>query len=337
MAEVGVAPAGTSGLAVPGFIDLQVNGFGGVDFLEADPGDYAVAGRALARGGVTAFQPTLISSPTDITTRALRAAAEAEAADGPVRLLGVHLEGPFLSPRWPGAHSPDHLREPDPALLAQLLAAGPVTALTIAPELPGAVELIALAIAEGVAVRIGHTDAHTDQAHAAFDAGAGAITHIHNAHRRFSARDPGPAGAALARDDVAVTAIIDGVHLADETVTIVRRAAGRRLCVVSDAIAAAGEGEGRFTLGGEPVTVAGGRATRPDGTLAGSVGTMDSALRRLVAGGAALREAVHAVSRSPALLAGRPELGRIAPGQPADIAVLDDELGVVRTLVGGVD
>ncbi len=135
-------------------------------------------------------------------------------------------------------------------------------------------------------MRIGHTDAHADQAHAAFDAGAAAITHIHNAHRRFSARDPGPAGAALARDDVAVTAIIDGVHLADETVTIVRRAAGRRLCVVSDAIAAAGEGDGRFTLGGEPVTVAGGRATRPDGTLAGSVGTLDAALRRLVAGGA---------------------------------------------------
>jgi N-acetylglucosamine-6-phosphate deacetylase len=336
VAQVGVSPAGNAGIAVPGLIDLQVNGFGGVDFLTAEAGDYAAAGVALTRCGVTAFQPTLISSPPEATRRALRAAAEAERSHrAHVRLLGVHLEGPFLSPRWAGAHPPEHLREPDVRLLDELLSAGPVSAVTLAPELPGAMELITLALARDVAVRIGHTDADAGAAHAAFDLGASAITHIHNAHRRFAPRDPGPAGAALARGDVAVTAIVDGVHLAPETVAVVRRAAGSRLSLVSDAIAAAGAGEGDFAIGGVALRIEDGRATLADGTLAGSVGTLVQALRRLVEGGASLAEAVHAASGAPALLGGRPELGRIEPGLPADIAVLDEQLQVVRTLMDG--
>ena len=142
--------------------------------------------------------------------------------------------------------------------------------MTLAPELPGGLDLIEALGGRGVGARIGHTDADAATARAAFERGAGAITHIHNAHRRFAPRDPGPAGAALARDGVAVTAIVDGVHLAPETVESVRRAAGARLCVVSDAIAAAGCGDGTFSLGSAGVEVRDGRATRPDGTLAGS-------------------------------------------------------------------
>jgi N-acetylglucosamine-6-phosphate deacetylase len=336
VAEVGLEPAGAAGLAVPGFVDLQVNGFAGVDLLTATPERYADLGAGLAAAGVTAFAPTFITAAPDALRRALAAVGPGRDAC-PVRVLDAHLEGPFLSPAWPGAHPPEHLREPDPALAQELLAAGPVGAVTLAPELPGGLELLEALVARGVGVRIGHTDADAATAHAAFDRGAGAITHIHNGHRRFAARDPGPAGAALARDDVIVTAIVDGVHLAPETVAVVRRAAGARLCLVSDAIAAAGMGDGSFALGGLEVEVSEGRSQRPGGTLAGSVGALDASVRRLVAGGAPLAAAVHAAARAPALLAGRPELGRLAPGAVADVAVLDAELRVVRTLVAGVE
>jgi N-acetylglucosamine-6-phosphate deacetylase len=331
---LGVSPAGREGLAVPGFVDLQVNGYAGVDFLTAEPAEYATAGAALASAGVTAFQPTLISAPTEAMRAALeRGVAAAEAA--PIRLLGFHLEGPFLSPQRRGAHPAEHLREPERGLAEELIAAGPVAAMTLAPELPGALELVDELVGRGVAVRIGHTDADAATAHAAFDRGASAITHIHNGHRSFAARDPGPAGAALARDDVAVTAIVDGVHLAPEAVTIVRRAAGARLVLVSDAIAAAGLGDGHFRLGDSQIEVRDGRSMLADGTLAGSVGSLDRSVRLLVEGGATLAEAVHAASRAPALLARRPDLGVLEPRGPADIAVLDDDLHVVRTLVGG--
>jgi N-acetylglucosamine-6-phosphate deacetylase len=332
IAKLALSPPGGGGLAVPGFVDLQVNGFAGVDFLTAGPNGYAAAGAWLARAGVTAFQPTLISSPPEALQAALaRGAAAAERS--PVRLLGFHLEGPFLSPQRRGAHPEEHLRDPDVGLAEELIAAGPVAAMTVAPELPGALELIEWLVERGVQVRIGHTDADAQTTHAAFDRGARAITHIHNAHRPFSARDPGPAGAALARDDVAIMAIVDGVHLAPETVAVVRRAAGERLCVVSDAVAAAGLGQGRFGLGAQEIDVRDGRSTLADGTLAGSVGGLDESVRLLVQGGASLAEAIRAVSRAPALLAGRPDLGALEPGAPADIIVLDDELRVQRALV----
>jgi N-acetylglucosamine-6-phosphate deacetylase len=334
LAALEVSPAGREGVAVPGFVDLQVNGYAGVDFLTAEPDEYATASSRLAAAGVTAFQPTLISAPREATRAALeQGAAAAEAAR--IRLLGFHLEGPFLSPRRPGAHQGEHLREPDLALAEELIAAGPVAAMTLAPELPGALELVEELVARGVGVRIGHTDADAETAHAAFDRGASAITHVHNAHRPFAARDPGPAGAALARDEVTVTAIVDGVHLAPETVAIVRRAAGARLVLISDAVAAAGLGDGRFRLGASEIEVRDGRSELADGTLAGSVTALDRSVRLLVKGGATLAEAVHAASRAPALLARRSDLGVLKLGGPADIAVLDDELHVVRTLVGG--
>jgi N-acetylglucosamine-6-phosphate deacetylase len=334
VARLGVSPAGPAGLAVPGFVDLQVNGFAGVDFLTAEPDGYDTAGAALAAAGVTAFQPTLISAPPAALTAALSRAAEA-VQRAPNRLLGFHLEGPFLSPDRRGAHPLEHLRDPDAALADELLAAGPVAAMTLAPELPGGLELVEWLVEREVQVRIGHTDASALTAHAAFDRGARAITHIHNAHRPFAARDPGPAGAALARDDAAVTAIVDGAHLAPETVAVVRKAAGRRLCLVSDAVAAAGLGDGRFTLGEQEIEVREGRSTLADGTLAGSVGALDQSVRLLVDSGASLGEAVHAASRAPALLAGHPELGLLEQGAPADIAIVDHDLRVTRTLVAG--
>jgi len=333
--EVGVRP-GTSarGMAVPGFIDLHINGFAGVDFLAAEPDDYHVVGRALAATGVTAYVPTFVTSPLSTFQEALRVVSEAAPEAGP-RLLGVHLEGPFISRRWKGAHDEHYIREPDLALAGRLCDAGPVRVVTLAPERPGGLELVEYLTDRSIIVSCGHSDADVQTAHRAFDRGARAITHVYNAHRRWRPRDPGLAGAALVRDDVTVQAIVDDVHLAPETSYAAFLATRGRFSLVTDAIAAAGLPPADSRLGHLNVQVRDGEVRLPDGTLAGSVLTMDRAVANLVAKGASLAAAVHAASRAPALLIGRPELGRIAVGHPADIAVLDDDLGVIRTFVGG--
>jgi N-acetylglucosamine-6-phosphate deacetylase len=330
---VGVAGGGGSGLAVPGYVDVQVNGFAGVDFLAAEPADYVRAGEGLAATGVTAYLPTMISAPADAYRTAL--AALAAAPEGGPRRLGAHLEGPFLSPSWPGAHPPEHLRPPDLALADELRAIAPVATMTVAPELPGGLDLVTALSARGVVVHIGHTDADAATAHAAFERGARALTHIHNAHRRFKPRDPGPAGVALVRPDVTVTAIVDGVHLAPETTASAYLAARERFCLVTDAIEATMLDPGEYELGGRPVRLRDGAVRLPDGTLAGSVLTMDEAVRNLVASGADWKDAAHAASTAPARLLRRNDLGRLEPGAPAHVTVLDDDLRVLRTLVSG--
>jgi N-acetylglucosamine-6-phosphate deacetylase len=338
VSRLGIAPAGSEGVAVPGFVDIHINGVAGVDFLTADPDGYRRAGEALARAGVVAYQPTFVSSDEAAYDEPLRAAdaARAEGASGALPLvLGVHLEGPFLSPEWPGAHLPEHLRLPDLALAGRLLATGPVSMMTLAPELPGALELIDWLMARDVVVSCGHSDADAAEAHAAFDRGARAITHVHNAHRRWRARDPGLGGVALVRPDVTVQAIVDGFHLAPETAFGAFLASRERFCLVTDAIEGAMLDAGEYELGGRPVRLRDGAVRVPDGTLAGSVLTMDEALRNLVASGAEWIDAVHAASTAPARLLRRDDLGRLEPGGPAHITVLDDGLRVLRTLVSG--
>ena len=334
VAAVGVAAPGGRGVAVPGFVDLQVNGFAGVDFLSAGLEGYPEATAALASTGVTRFQPTLITSPPERLTTALRVIGEVKhLAPSGARVVGAHLEGPFLSPRRPGTHPVERLLPPDPLLAERLLDAGPVTYLTLAPELPGALELIRLATARGVVVALGHSDADAAAAHAGFDAGAVAVTHLFNAMPPFLHRRPGLAGVALARPEVVVTVVLDGAHLAEETVQVVLRAAAGRVAVVTDAIAAAGKGEGRWRIGEVEVEVREGTARRKDGTLAGSVGTMDAAFRRLLQAGADLATAVEAVSHTPGRLLGRP--GELQVGAVADVVVLDDRMEVVTTYVEG--
>jgi len=319
---------------VPGCVAVQVNGFAGVDFVSADADGYARAGEALAQTGVTAFLPTFISSPHDLTRAALETVAALPERPGP-RVLGVHLEGPFLSSKWAGAHDPDCLREPDVALADDLCAAGPVRIMTLAPELPGGMELVAHLAGAGIVVSLGHSDADTATAHAAFELGARAVTHVYNAHRRWQPRDPGLGGVALVRPGVAVQLILDHVHLAPETAYAAFLAARERFCLVTDAIEGAGLGDGTYRLAHRAVTVTDGAARLEDGRLAGSVLTMDQAVRNLVGLGATLAQAVHCASRTPALLAGREDLGVLDEGRPADIAILDDNMRVARTLVAG--
>lgn len=336
VSRVGLPATGT-GLAAPGFVDLQVNGFGGVDFLDASAADLAIAGEAMARTGVTAHQPTYITAPEEAVVGALAELRGAGERPGGPRVLGAHLEGPFLSPARAGTHPTEHLRDPDAALLGRLLDAGPVTTVTLAPELPGAADLVRDLVARGVVVWAGHSDADADAATAAFDLGARAVTHLFNAMRPFAHRDPGLAGVALARPDVAVGLIVDGVHLDPITVAMAWAAARGRAVLVTDAIAAAGRGEGRWQLGSVDVEVVGTEARRGDGTLAGSVLTMDEAVRQAVALGVDEVEALTAATATPARLVGRPELGTLRPGTPADVVVLDDDLTVRRILCEGQD
>jgi len=336
---VGVQPAGRASAAVPGYVDVHINGVAGIDFLTTDVAGYGKAAEALARTGVVAFQPTFVSSRIEDYGEPLAVAAEVAAAADGVRPLvtGVHLEGPFLSPVWAGAHDPAHLRTPDLRLAERLIAAGPVRTMTLAPELPGGLELVEQLAGPGLTVSCGHSNADAPTAHAAFDRGARAITHLHNAHRRWRPRDPGVGGVAMVRPDVTVQTIVDGVHLAPEAAYAAFLASGPRFCLVTDAIEAAMLDPGEYALGGRPVHVRDGAVRLPDGTLAGSVLTMDEAVRNLVAAGASLAAAVHAAATAPARLLGRDDLGVLSPGAPAHVTVLDDELQPVRTLVGGVE
>ena len=329
---VGLNGGGGSGIAIPGLVDLQVNGFGGVDFAAADVSGYRRAGEALLEYGVTAFQPTLITAPEAELVAAL---AEIPAGSIGPRVIGVHLEGPFLSPLRLGAHPASARRDPDPGLLVRLLDAGPVSEMTLAPELDGALELIDVLNARGVVASCGHSDATAKQAGRAFDRGAATVTHLFNAMRPLRHRDPGIAGAALARDDVVVQVILDGNHLAEETARVIWRAAAGRTALVSDAIAAAGVGDGSYRLGNVDIDVRDGVARRLDGVLAGSSITLIDAVRRLHALGVPFADAIGAATTVPARIARRPALGSLRPGAAADVVVLDDALEIRTVFVGG--
>jgi N-acetylglucosamine-6-phosphate deacetylase len=334
VAAYGLAGANGRGVAVPGFVDLQVNGFVGVDLMGADADSYRRAGEALLETGVTAYLPTFISAPEEDLLAALGNVPMA--ADGP-RVLGVHLEGPFLARTRLGIHPPEARRDPDPALLERLLGAGPVRLMTLAPELPGAYELIDLLLVRGVAVSCGHTDATAAEATEAFDRGVRSVTHLFNAMRPFRHRDPGLAGAALAREDVVVQIILDGVHLAEETARVVWQSAAGRTALVTDAVAGAGMADGAYLLGGSEIEVRGGVARGDGDVLAGSALTMIEAVRNLHELGIPLSEAVGAATAVPARVLGQRTLGRLDLGLPADLVVLDDNLEIERVCVGGED
>lgn len=322
VAAAGLGAGRGTGLAVPGFVDLQVNGFAGVEFRAADPGGYGRAAAALAAGGAVAIQPTFYSCDLDGYTTALEALAEVRAAP-PVgcTFLPAHLEGPFLSPVWAGAHRPESFLAPDRAVVDRLLRAGPVGCMTVAPELPGALAVVRALVSAGVIASIGHSDATAAQVRAAVDAGARHLTHCWNAHRRFVARDPGPAGVALTDPRLTVGLIVDLVHVAAETVLLTMAAARGRVAATGDTVAEAPGSPGRAARLG-------------DGTLAGGLAGPDELLRNLVDCGVDLAEAVDACGGAQRRLLGSPEV-RVRPGDPADLVVLDDGLRPRRTLVGG--
>ena len=329
-------PVGSGrGVAAPGFVDRQVNGFGGHDVRTASPEDLVEMGRALGRHGVTAFLPTLYSSPIEHHLAALGRIGEATAISGAhPRIVGAHLEGPFLAPKWAGAHDPSTLLAPDRDVLDLLMTAGPVALVTLAPELSGAGSLITALVDGGVVVSMGHSDASAEEAHRAVDAGVSMITHCHNAHRRFEPRDPGLAGVALTRPEVTVGLICDGVHLAPETVLTVFAAAPGRVAVVTDAVAPAGTSATEWHLGDRRLRVEGSAVLTSERRLAGSAVTPSASLQWLVGIGVEPAVALTAMSTTAAAGLG---IGAhdLSPGSLADLVVLDESWSVTATMVGG--
>jgi N-acetylglucosamine-6-phosphate deacetylase len=335
IAGIGLATSG-SGLAIPALVDAQVNGYGGIDAMSADSEALVELGRALLRDGVTAYLPTLITADPDDVVRALRRIATLGDHAG-ASVIGVHLEGPFLSHARSGAHPREHLRAPDLALLERLFDAGPVRMLTLAPELPGAADLIELCVRRGVVVSFGHSEASASEAARGFAAGARAVTHLFNAMAPIGGRAPGLAGAALATDGVAIQLIADGVHVSDELIRVAFHAAPGRCSLVSDAVAAAGLGDGEYRLGAVEIDVRGGVARRADGTLAGSTRPLREGLARLARLGIDRLDAVAAVTARPAALLGASRFGTLELGGSADVLVVDDALALQRVVAAGMD
>ena len=332
-------PGRGAGIAAPGLVDTQVNGYAGVDVLDAEPDALLAMGKALLRDGVLAYVPTLITSELGRLRRAAQRIADTTRAtggnSGGAAILGIHLEGPFLSPARPGTHPVERLRAPDTALLEELLDLGDIRVMTLAPELEGALALVVACRRRGVVVSLGHSAADASHAAAGFAAGATAVTHLYNAMEPLLARAPGLAGTALATDGVTVQVIADGVHVADEMIRLAFQAARGRCSLVSDTIAAAGIGDCEVRLGEVVVVVKDGVARRADGTLAGSVGKLRDGLVRIRRLGIAPLDALDAVTSRPARLVGSSRYGELAVGGPADLLVLDDELAIERVVVGG--
>ncbi len=308
--------------AAPGFIELQVNGVGDADFT-ADPSSIPRAAALLPRNGVTSFLPTVVTSPRGTVERAL--AALDHPIDGATP-LGLHVEGPFISPQRLGVHDPVLRRDPDLGEIRDWLAGG-ARMITLAPELPGALEAVeAIAAAGGIAA-IGHTDGDAATVRRAIEAGARYATHLFNAMPPLHHRAPGAAGALLADERVTLGLIADGVHVDPLIIGLVARSARGRVSLVSDGVATG--------IGGRALTHGPGGARTPDGTLAGGTAGLDHGLRTFAA--VAGREAaIAAVTETPARLLGLDDgRGALREGGRADVVLLTADLEVTVTIVGG--
>lgn len=323
-------------LLAPGYIDLQLNGAFGLDFTEAPATIWEVAAQ-LPRYGVTAFLPTIITSPAEKVS-----AAQAILRAGPpagfngATPLGLHLEGPFLNPQKRGAHNPAHLRPPALSAVANWSPENGVRLVTLAPELPGALEVIRALHSRGVVVSAGHSMATYAEAQAGFDAGLTYGTHLFNAMPPLEHRAPGLAGALLTEPRLTVGIIPDGIHAHPAMVALAWRSKDARLNIVTDAMAALGQPPGLYRLGDFDVSVDGTSARLRDGRLAGSILGMDEAVRRFMAfTGCTAGDALAAVTSVPAQLLGLPERGRLAPGCVADLVLLTQDLHIAATIVCG--
>src|ERR1700733_11467101 len=332
LVKAGLADA----ILAPGFVDIHMHGGAGLDVMRATPGELPHLNQFLTTHGVTGYFPTTVAAPLDLTYRALERlahaieasqsspAANGDAVQAPP--LGIHLEGPFLSHKRRGVHPPEYLVEPTLAIFESLwqAARGQVRMMTIAPELPGALEVIAEAAQRKVCVSIGHSDAVLEDALAGVRAGARHATHTFNAMRPLDHRDPGILAEVLTDDQLSADIIVDGIHVAPEVVQIFLRAKGlERSVLITDATAAAGMPDGTYQLGPIQVEVKDGRCTirgETNGKLAGSVLTMDRAVRNVKQfAGWSLQNSIRAATLNPAAAAGLAHHGQLTPGAEANL------------------
>jgi N-acetylglucosamine-6-phosphate deacetylase len=331
----------------PGFVDIHMHGGAGLDVMRASSSELPHLNQFLANHGVTGYFPTTVAAPLDQTCAALErladtieAAQNSSSSDGTVEALplGIHLEGPFLSHQRRGVHPPEYLVEPTLQVFERLwqAARGHVRMMTIAPELPGALEVIAEAARRKVLVSIGHSDATLEAASDGVKAGARHATHTFNAMRPLDHREPGILAEVLTDNQLTADIIVDGIHVAPEVVQLFLRAKGiDRAVLITDATAAAGMPDGTYQLGPLQVEVKNGRCTM-DGKLAGSVLTMDLAVRNLTQfAGWSLQDAVRAATLNPSSAANLGRHGQITAGAEANLIVLSPQGKVLRTFVRG--
>jgi N-acetylglucosamine-6-phosphate deacetylase len=334
-------------ILAPGYVDIHVHGGVGVDLMRAEPSDFERLNTFHAAHGVTGYFATTVAAPIDETCRALERLADAIEGAGSSRSsdhsgqaipLGIHLEGPFLSHQRRGVHPPEYLIEPTVAIFDRLwqAARGHVRMVTIAPELPGALEVITEAARRKVCVSIGHSDASLEAARAGVRAGARHATHTFNAMRPLDHREPGILGEVLTDNEVSADIIADGIHVAKEVMEVFLQAKGiANSVLITDATAAAGMPDGKYQLGPIEVTVKDGMCTK-DGKLAGSVLTMDRAVRNITQFTEwGLRDAVRAATLNATRAVGLTHHGQLAPGAEANIIVLSPEGEIQKTIVRG--
>jgi N-acetylglucosamine-6-phosphate deacetylase len=339
----------TDSVLAPGFVDIHMHGGAGLDVMRASSSELQRLNHFLTTHGVTGYFPTTVAAPLDQTCAALEclanaieAAQKSSSANGNLQALplGIHLEGPFLSHQRRGVHPPEYLVEPTLQIFDRLwqAARGHVRMMTIAPELPGALEVIAEAARRNVLVSMGHSDATLAAARAGAKAGARHATHTFNAMRPLDHREPGILAEVLTDTQLTADIIVDGIHVAPEVVQLFLRAKGiDRAVLITDATAAAGMPDGTYQLGPLQVEVKNGRCTM-EGKLAGSVLTMDLAVRNVTKfAGWSLQDAVRAATLNPSQTASLGHHGQLTPGAEANMVALNPKGEVLRTFVRGRD
>lgn len=326
-------------LVIPGLVDIHVHGCAGADFSDGDYAGLVRMARYLARRGVTSFAPASMTLPCDALDKAFHAAARLRReglADG-ARLMGIQMEGPFLSREKRGSQNPAYLRLPDWDRFLRLYdaAEGLLRIVDVAPELPGAVEFTRRA-SEKCRVSVAHTAAGYDQAAAVFDAGATHLTHLFNAMSGIHHRHPGPIGAASERENVTAELICDGIHVHPSAVRMAFRLFPGRICLISDALRCCGMADGSYSLGGQEILLSGGVARLTGGAIAGSAADLYQCMRRAVSFGIPREQAVWAATALPARVIGREsETGAIADGRAADFVICGGELEPEAVYLGG--
>jgi len=334
----------TDKTAIPGFLDVHIHGAGGHDVMEGNATALRAITRKVSQYGTTSIVATTVTASTDETLRAVEGIAgfiarQHETDEPRAEILGIHFEGPFISKQRRGVHPAEWIQLPSAETLGLFLkaAAGNARILTIAPEVLGAAPCIDAAREAGLVVSIGHTDATYEQARAAMARGARSATHVYNAMRPFTHRDPGVIGAVLTSPDINAELIADGVHVEEAAMKLLLIAKGAaHVTLVSDGLSATGMPDGKYTLGGFEVTVSGGVCRNAEGTLAGSTLTLDRALRNIVALGTPLPDAVRMLTLNPATLLGMEfKKGSLRVGADADILLLDEGLHVTNVWAQG--
>ena len=331
---------------VPGFIDLHVHGAGGHDLMESTPEAVAAVGRTLAAHGTTSYFPTTLTAPMPRTLAALECLGDlVRRMEGPpsklvAQPLGIHMEGPFLNALRKGVHPAQHMLAPRNELFEDFYqaAGGTLRILTLAPEVDGAEAMMPHVLERGVLVGMGHTDANFEQAERAVELGVRHVVHMFNAMRPFAHRDPGVIAATLLDDRLSAELIADGVHVSEPAIRLLLHAKGPGgVLLVTDGLAAVGMPEGTYRLGECEITVRGSEARSRDGVLAGSVLTLDGAVRNMVRfTGLPLREVVKMATLNQARLLGLARKGRIAAGADADLVLLTGSLEVAAVCARGV-